>query len=506
MKNVLIIGGGVSGLSAGIYARLNGYNAVICEKHAVAGGNLTGWNRKGYHIDNCIHWLSGTNPNTDMYKTWCELGALGDVDIMYPETLYTVEHEGKRLSLYSDLNKLKETMLAISPEDGREITSFIDAVGTVQYIGGFGGINGNERYGTVRSAASLPKLMKYYRMTAGELAERFKHPLLKLFFRSFFTEWFGALALLFVFADFCGKNGGIPAGGSFAMAQRMIKRFEDLGGVLLTGKEAVKINEKNGYAESVLFGDGSMLFADHVIITCDPACVFGKMITPEMPEGLKKMYENKKLKRFSSVHCAFSCSEERLPFSGNYIIELGEKYRIRLKSKYLIVREYSHEPSFSPERHNIIQTMTFCGSDDAEGYIRLKNNEEAYRQRKEHIADLTREAIEERFPVLKGKTECIDVWTPATYHGFTGAEYGSYMSFAFSSKYLPVIEKNYPCGLANVTVATQWQKAPGGLPIAASAGKNAMLKMAREHASEADHHGRIRRLNTGRIKQIKEKQ
>jgi glycine/D-amino acid oxidase-like deaminating enzyme len=43
MSKILIIGGGVSGLSAGIYARLCGDEAIICEKHMIAGGNLTGW-------------------------------------------------------------------------------------------------------------------------------------------------------------------------------------------------------------------------------------------------------------------------------------------------------------------------------------------------------------------------------------------------------------------------------------------------------------------------------
>ena len=60
MSKILIIGGGVSGLSAGIYAQLQGYEAIICERHNIAGGNLTGWDRGGYHIDNCVHWLTGT--------------------------------------------------------------------------------------------------------------------------------------------------------------------------------------------------------------------------------------------------------------------------------------------------------------------------------------------------------------------------------------------------------------------------------------------------------------
>ena len=76
MAKILIIGGGVSGLSAGIYAQLNGHSAVVCEKHAVAGGNLTGWQRGEYHIDNCIHWLTGTNPASKSYKMWEDLGVL----------------------------------------------------------------------------------------------------------------------------------------------------------------------------------------------------------------------------------------------------------------------------------------------------------------------------------------------------------------------------------------------------------------------------------------------
>lgn len=55
MKKVVIIGGGVSGLSAGIYAQQKGYQTEIYEKNQMLGGECTGWNRQGYHIDNCIH-------------------------------------------------------------------------------------------------------------------------------------------------------------------------------------------------------------------------------------------------------------------------------------------------------------------------------------------------------------------------------------------------------------------------------------------------------------------
>ncbi len=70
-KKILIIGGGVAGLSAGIYAKLNGFDAEIIEMHSVTGGQCTAWERKGYRFDYCLHWLVGTRkgPFNDIWKT-----------------------------------------------------------------------------------------------------------------------------------------------------------------------------------------------------------------------------------------------------------------------------------------------------------------------------------------------------------------------------------------------------------------------------------------------------
>ena len=73
-KTVIIIGAGFAGLSAGIYARLNGYQVRIFEMHDKPGGLCTSWRRKGYTIDGCIHWLVGSNPKSAMNRSWQEVG------------------------------------------------------------------------------------------------------------------------------------------------------------------------------------------------------------------------------------------------------------------------------------------------------------------------------------------------------------------------------------------------------------------------------------------------
>lgn len=40
--SIVIIGGGIAGLSAGIFARANGFDTTTIEKHTVLGGECTG--------------------------------------------------------------------------------------------------------------------------------------------------------------------------------------------------------------------------------------------------------------------------------------------------------------------------------------------------------------------------------------------------------------------------------------------------------------------------------
>ena len=99
MTEILILGGGVAGLSAGICAQLGGCHATICEQNVQAGGCLKSWTRDGYRIDNCLHWLTGTNPKSDLYRLWRVLDVLGDTEIISPDRLYTTESSAGSLSL-----------------------------------------------------------------------------------------------------------------------------------------------------------------------------------------------------------------------------------------------------------------------------------------------------------------------------------------------------------------------------------------------------------------------
>ena len=474
MAEILIIGGGVAGLSAGIYAQLSGHHATICERQMTTGGNLTGWQRGEYHIDNCIHWLTGTNTNTALYKIWCNLGALGNVEIYQPDSLYTYEGDETQLSLYNNLDKIEEELLRISPEDKKEIKEFICAVKGVQK---FNFIAGNRIEMLLCGAQIAPRLYKYFRLSTGELAMRFKNKNIQGFLTAMLGKDFNALALLVVFATFCSGNGGIPAGSSLAMAKRMTQRFLEIGGNLLLGKEAINIIEGETGAQIVEFSDATMLTADYVVITTELNIAFEKLLKKSVPNTIRKYYRNPKMARFSSMHCAFACKANILPFHGDYIFKLPKPQQQALKTENLIIREFSHETSFAPKGETVIQSLTFCDEATSKEWIELRKNTIKYRARKTDFARIVQAAIVEKFPQLDGKLHLVDVWTPATYHRYTNTEIGSYMAFLFPPKMLPHRLTNSVKGLSRVILASQWLQVPGGLPIAAQVGKDAIARI-----------------------------
>ena len=100
MTKVVVIGAGISGLSAGIYAARAGFDVTIIEQHNIAGGLSTSWSRKGYYFEGGMHWLTGSSPEMPLNKVWREVGALQDNNpIENRDPLYNLIDESGKTSL-----------------------------------------------------------------------------------------------------------------------------------------------------------------------------------------------------------------------------------------------------------------------------------------------------------------------------------------------------------------------------------------------------------------------
>ncbi|MGQ9554871.1 MAG: phytoene desaturase family protein [Anaerolineae bacterium] len=134
-KSVIIIGAGMAGLSTGCYARMNGYRTHIFEMHSQPGGLCTSWQRQGYTIDGCIHWLMGSAPGSDLHQIWRELGLVQGRQFINHEEFSRYEGPGSQaVIMYTDPDRLERHLKEVAPEDEPAIT---EMVGLIRRLKGF---------------------------------------------------------------------------------------------------------------------------------------------------------------------------------------------------------------------------------------------------------------------------------------------------------------------------------------------------------------------------------
>jgi phytoene dehydrogenase-like protein len=79
--------------------------------HTIPGGLCTAWKIKGYKIDGCIHWLTGSSPGNAFYGMWEEVGAVqGRTMVDHEEFMRIEDKEGRVLIVYTDIDRLEQHM------------------------------------------------------------------------------------------------------------------------------------------------------------------------------------------------------------------------------------------------------------------------------------------------------------------------------------------------------------------------------------------------------------
>ncbi len=486
-ESIAVIGGGIAGLAAGIYGRLAGYEVDVFEKHSIPGGECTGWDRQGHHIDNCIHWLTGSKPGSALHEVWRTVGAIDDGTEFVPtDRFYTARLDGREAALWLDLDRTERELCALSPADADEIRRLMQAVRwarscdipaekPLDMMGPFDYLKMGLRM------KDMAKVMKAYGdVSISQLVERFADPLLQMLFGSYMPPDYAAYAFAVSYATVASGNGQVPRGGSRAMAQRMAARLEQLGGKLHLKSPVARVRQSAGKAAGVVLEDGTEAASDHVVFAADMSLLYGGLIDDSlMPADWRRVYEDRAaLPVMSGLQAAFSVETGSVP-DGTTLFTCEPFAVGPSEADRMSVHGYGYEPTWAPEGRMVVQT-NFAQSDaDWEWWASL--SPESYRAQKERAAELFAQRIGAEFPEAAESIRVLDAWTPLTYERFCGAYRGSYMGFKATSSAKPPASKGAVKGLPGLYLAGQWMTNPGGLPIAATSGKFAIQRIQRHH-------------------------
>ncbi len=483
---LVIVGGGIAGLSAGIYARMHGFECEILEKNHYIGGECTGWRRGDFYIDNCMHWLMGTKENTELNAAWREVGALDDdVEIHYPEAFYISEYNGKTLTFWKDLEKTKREMLAISKEDKKQISLFIKNVkrakGLSMPVAAPPELMSKMQlmHLGLPMVKMLPVLKKYNKISIAEYAESFKHPLLKRAIKDYLSTNSSASSLFTSYATFAEGDGGIPKGFSSGLSKRMAKKFTDLGGKISLGSAVTGIKKEDGIIKGVIT-DKNYLGCEKIIFATDFAVTYSLLGEEYRPPMLTKALENPDLYPVhSEFQIAFYTDTPIENVKSTFIFETDKMVIGTREFTRLGIRAYDYD-GFAPEGKYLYQCCLVQYKKDYDFWKALSDkNDGSYNQIKQKQAQTLVDEIEKYTEI---KVNLIDVWTPCTYNKWCGAYLGSYMAFMRTpTSKLPSFPSKVD-GISNCYIASQWQREPGGLATALTMGKFAVQWIEKDEA------------------------
>lgn len=490
-KKIVIIGGGVAGLTAGIFAQKNGFDSIILEKHHTLGGECTGWDRQGYHIDGCIHWLVGTREGTAIRRLWDEVGALDGVDIYHPESFMAVEHGTDTVHFYRDLARLQQSWKALSPEDGNLIDEFCRDISKLHSFELPVGkpmdmMNLFEKAKFMISMKDAAAVMqKYGKISTEQLAGKFRHPALQAAINSFMPEaGYSAMSIVFPLGTFTGGQSSIPMGGSRALALRMQGKYLALGGEVRASSEVVELGINAGTVSFATLCNGTAVAGDYFVAACDASVLFDRLLEGRFPDSAYvERFANPGVYPLASniyIGMGYAGRMEHIPRSLKFQVQNLNLSSAGKPLKYLQMTHYGYESDFAPSGHTAITFAINQFAQELGHWADLYRDRDGYKREKERIGQSVLTALEERFPEMKSKLTLLDVATPATYTRYCNAYKGAFMAFWPTLKGKELSHTGRIKGLENLWLSGQWLQPPGGLPNALITGKDTIMRICKE--------------------------
>ena len=490
-SQIIIIGAGFAGLAAGIYAQMNGYKSQIFEMHNLPGGLCTAWQRKGYTIDCCIHWLVGSSPESSMHDLWEEVGITQGRHFINMDEYYHLEDaDGRTLTFYTNVDRLEKHLLEFAPGDAETIREFIRGIRICRNFNR-PSVKKPLPERLVKQAKLFLNIMRYgkkfqewMKITCQDFANRFNDPLLKIAFRDMWIPDFSLFFIFFTFAYLHDKDAGYPLGGSMPMSEALERRYEALGGVIHYNSRVEKVITEGDNAVGIRLDDGTEHLCSKVISAADGYTTIFKMLGGKYTnDNIREMYEKWLLFPpliYASIGVNRTFTDLPLSVSGfSFPIKepavIGEKERNRL-----YVHIFNHDPSMAPPGKTVIIIML---NTDYEYWRILARDKSVYVQKKEEIANKLIKILEQRFPGITSQVEMVDIATPMTFEKYTGNWKGSFEGWLITPENSKVIMKpmsqSLP-GLNNFYMCGQWIEPGGGLPTGIMSGRRLIKRLCKE--------------------------
>lgn len=507
--DVIIIGGGISGLTSAALLSKAGLKCCVFEMNKNVGGYLAGFSRRGFKFDTAVHWLNDCNENGFVSKVF----KIIDNNFPKAETQKKIRrfvNENSDFLITNSPEKFKNELLKKFPEDKKGINKFFRDAKRISK-------SFKIYYNSGRSADTMNifrkiiygfKMLKFvipfiphikYSGDDGVTKGLNKYSKNQEFQDIFAAENDLLSCLVPVAWAYSNNYQKTPEGGSRAYPVWLKEISEKKGSEFFLNSEVVEILLVNNKVTGVKYKKNNKIYeayCKYVVAASDAETLFNKLL-PDNSVSQKKKEKLKNAELYSSaltVSIALDCPAEDLGFGEENIyffhtsvkrenLSKGDVHKSGIHISAPSVRDKTLAPSgkgilslFIPawiENNNYWE----CEKDENESFIKGKK----YKKLKDKYAQILINRVQEKFaPDLKKHILFYDVSTPVTYLRYTGNKNGTMMGQRPGKHNIKNKVASYKTPVNNLYQSGHWADLGGGVPVAVKSAMNTSLMILKK--------------------------
>lgn len=475
--DVIIIGGGLGGLTAGAKLAKEGKHILLLEQHDRPGGCATTFKRKEFTMEVGLHEMDGLHPSDGKTRIFNDLGLFDGVEYLPLPEFFRFYNGRTDIVMPHDQEHAKTILKAHFPGEETGIDAYFERLMNARRI------NVRER--------DQPDI------SVGEfLDSTFKDEEIKLVLLGnlgyFHDDPYSLSLRYFSMAESAYFNGraNFIQGGSQQLSDKLVDVIRAHGGKVLLNHKVTSIDAEEGKILSVRFIN--TLPGDHSIVEARAADFIANAALPQIsrmihsPEGEQLSEEVSRQPIGASlltVYYGFSTSLKKLGHGhySTFVFDGSVKTQKDIKANnrddysrrgFTFVDYSQVDAQLAPEGKSV---GAICCIDYLDDWKDLSKEE--YKEKKELVCEQLTARLEQLIPGCRDHIAHMEVGTARTVHRYTLNPGGAVYGFAQVPNRAELKSLD---AISNLHIASAWGKFGGGFSGALFSGYMTAVDLMRK--------------------------
>jgi carotene isomerase len=446
--DVVIIGSGIGGLTAGALLAVYGRRVLILESHFIPGGAAHSFARRGFHFDSGPSFYSGLGTGHQSFNPLKQvLDVLGEsLEVIPYNPIGHYHFPDVTFPAYGDLQQYRQAVARITPNGAKELERFerhlLSLYDRLKEIPALA-LRADWQLVPVLLSRYLPSLIKLLPQlptissSVGQIMDReVKDPWVR---RLIDLECFllsglkahGTVApeVAFVLGERARVGAEYPVGGSGAIVSALVRGFQRWGGRLRLNAHVDRILVESGTVVGVELRSGETIQAPTVISNATIWDTYDRLLRPE---DLPSSYRQAALKTpavDSFMHLHLGIKADGLEgLTGHHVVVRDADVDLTAPGNTCMISIPSvWDRQLAPTGHHVVHAYTL---EPYEGW----QKDSGYARKKQERSQSLYEALEKVIPDIRERATLELIGTPLTHAHFLRRDRGTYGSALAAGK------------------------------------------------------------------------